>query len=76
MHIETSFDMVAYLSRMRHDIHNRLDLLIPEQKTAYHILFSAARYSLLQSGKRLRPILTLAIADTFGTHSIKALNAS
>ncbi|MGE5196648.1 MAG: polyprenyl synthetase family protein [Anaerolineae bacterium] len=40
--------------------------LIPEQNNRLHEkLFQAARYSLLSSGKRLRPLLALMTADIF-----------
>lgn len=44
-------------------IETRLYELIPPRDET---IFEAARYSLLASGKRLRPLLTLASASTFG----------
>lgn len=57
-------------------IEDNLNLLIPEQHTAYRSLFESARYSLLNGGKRLRPILTLATAQTFGLDPKHALDAA
>ncbi len=42
-------------------------LLASPQETPYATLFSSARYSLLSSGKRLRPLLTLATALAYET---------
>lgn len=53
---------------MELDIESKLSELIQERlDLPQHLLFKAARYSLLSSGKRLRPILTLATAQTFNT---------
>lgn len=57
-------------------IENKLNQLVQEQNVPFNQLFSAARYSLIGAGKRLRPILTIATAEIFGTHSEKALNAA
>ena len=47
-------------------IENRLDELIAEMPTLpYSHLFTAARYSLLSSAKRIRPLLLLATLRTF-----------
>lgn len=47
-------------------INDSLSELIPEKSTTYQQkLFEAARYSLLSTGKRLRPLLCLATGITF-----------
>jgi geranylgeranyl diphosphate synthase type II len=47
-------------------IEKTLNSLLKEQPEALHsALFEAARYSLLSSGKRLRPLLLLAAAESF-----------
>lgn len=45
-------------------IENHLDSLLAEQQTPYAHLFQAARYSTLGGGKRIRPLLTLAVTHT------------
>jgi geranylgeranyl diphosphate synthase, type II len=55
-------------------IERRLDQLVPENSTSYKTLLRAARYSLLNGGKRLRPILTLATAETLGAPLEQALD--
>lgn len=52
-------------------IESRLRELIPSRDET---IFEAARYSLLSSGKRLRPLLTLAAAATFGVDPLTALD--
>lgn len=59
-------DLNKYVAVQNKRIEEHLDRLIPEQSTAYNALFRAARYSLLGAGKRLRPILALAVTETLG----------
>ncbi len=73
----TSVDFNLFLHQIRIQIDNRLSILVPEHpETEYFRLFNAARYSLLGEGKRLRPILTLLTAETFGATSEQALNSA
>lgn len=48
-------------------IEYRLDELVPEKYAPHKELYNAARYSLLNGGKRLRPILTIATAEMLGS---------
>lgn len=57
-------------------IENHLDDLIKESSLPYRQLFSAARYSLLGGGKRLRPILVLAATEALGGSIQHALSAA
>lgn len=52
-------DIAEFIQQSIPKIEKQLDLLIPETKLPYNKLFQAARYSLLNGGKRLRPLLTL-----------------
>lgn len=61
-------DIDTYFHNQVKSIEATLESLIPEKQTPYSQLFQAARYSLLAGGKRLRPILTIATAETFGSH--------
>ncbi len=47
-------------------IEKRLKNIIPVTKQPHSTLFEAARYSLLLPGKRIRPLLTLAVLSDFG----------
>lgn len=69
-------DITNYLKAKASLIEERLNTLIPEKEVAYSCLFKAARYSLLGAGKRLRPILTIATAETFNKSSESALSAA
>jgi geranylgeranyl diphosphate synthase type II len=56
-------------------IEEHLSSLVQEQpKVLHHLLFESARYSLLSPGKRLRPLLVLATAQTFHADIKQALS--
>ena len=59
-------DINTYLKTKASLVEQKLNTLVPEKETAFSSLFKAARYSLLSGGKRLRPILAIATAETFG----------
>lgn len=65
-----------YLKQTSALIENHLNQIMPESTMAYYTLFSAARYSLLGGGKRLRPILLLTTAKALGAPLNKALSAA
>lgn len=70
-------DIAQYLSTKCEQINRRLDELIPERNELSHnSLYKAARYSLMSGGKRLRPILTLATAETISGQSQTAISAA
>lgn len=60
-----AFDIEKYLGRRREQIERALDKVVPAGKNDGGIS-AAMRYSLIGGGKRLRPILCLAAAETFG----------
>lgn len=66
-------DFTSYLALRSDLIEKQLDQLIPERNVSHRILLQAARYSLLNGGKRIRPLLTLAAAETLGGDIGKAL---
>lgn len=68
-------DIHSYLASKAALVEKKLEILIPERTVSYSSLYTAARYSLLGAGKRLRPILTLATAETFGAATDSALSA-
>lgn len=67
-------DITNYLASRGKLVEQQLDKLIPEKAVPYNSLFRAARYSLLIGSKRLRPILALATAETFGGDLESALS--
>ncbi|MEJ2657825.1 MAG: polyprenyl synthetase family protein [Desulfobacterales bacterium] len=58
-----SFDLSAYLSSKRRQIDAALDSMFTDTSRK---IVKAMRYSLMAGGKRLRPILCLAAAETVG----------
>ncbi|MBA3238657.1 MAG: polyprenyl synthetase family protein [Parachlamydiaceae bacterium] len=65
-----------YLQNTSALLESHLDRIMPESSLPYYTLFSAARYSLLGGGKRLRPILLLSTAEALGAPLNKALSAA
>lgn len=63
-----------FLVKASTQIEEKLAQLIPSQeREAYSALFASARYSLLSPGKRLRPLLVLAVAESYGASWDQAL---
>lgn len=62
------------LQTLRCKVDARLSELVPQIKSSEKALYEAARYSLLAPGKRLRPLLTLATAESLGTPIEAALD--
>lgn len=54
-------------------VNEGLEEFLPENNTQRKTLFDAMRYSLLAGGKRIRPVLLLAVCDMFGYDLKKAL---
>jgi geranylgeranyl diphosphate synthase type II len=61
-------DFAAQLQAYRTRAEQGLERLLPAATTRPARLHEAMRYALLGGGKRLRPVLTLATADLFGTN--------
>jgi geranylgeranyl diphosphate synthase type II len=66
-------DISGYLSARKTEIDRALDRLVPAGTAWPQALHRAIRHSLLPGGKRLRPILCLAAAETVGGESRHAL---
>ncbi len=69
------FDLNSYLSSKRKQIDNALGAIIEKNSNGTKIK-SAMEYSLMSSGKRLRPILCIAAAETVGGHLDDTLRAA
>lgn len=61
----TNLDIIAYLNNNAEIINQTLKQSIPDKDTP-PILKEAMEYSLFAGGKRIRPILTLAVYESFG----------
>lgn len=72
--VNLNLNLESYLAARSDLIEKQLNKLVPESPLPYNILFQAARYSLLNGGKRLRPILALATAETLGADIKTALS--
>ncbi|MDP1880376.1 MAG: polyprenyl synthetase family protein [Parachlamydiaceae bacterium] len=59
----TMTDITQYIELQSKRVEQHLNTLVPTQEGPNKILFDAARYSLLGGGKRIRPILALAITE-------------
>lgn len=68
--------MNEMLIETRQEIDNYLLSLIPAVEDPENMLFDAARYAISGGGKRIRPILTLLVAELFGKSPEVALPAA
>lgn len=66
----------AYLDERRATIERYLDASVPPEDVRPATISRAVRYSLLASGKRIRPLLVLAAADAVGGSAADALPAA
>jgi geranylgeranyl diphosphate synthase type II len=67
-------DIHSFLHSARKSIDHELQRLLAEaEDLPYSPLFTAARYSLLSPGKRLRPLIVLAVCESYGTLQDSAL---
>lgn len=62
----TETGIAAYLAACRGEVDRALDRLLPSAEAWPKSLHAAIRHSIFAGGKRLRPILCLAAAETFG----------
>jgi geranylgeranyl diphosphate synthase type II len=70
--MEFASELKRYVARVERGI----DLYVPRAETRPVRLHTAMRYSLEAGGKRLRPVLVLAVADLFGVKDEAALPAA
>jgi geranylgeranyl diphosphate synthase, type II len=61
-----SFDCKAYLNDRARQVEQALERYLPASGHYPEILFESMRYSVFAGGKRLRPVLTLAVIETWG----------
>lgn len=61
-----TFDCKAYMKTRGQLVDQALEGYLPKTDQYPEILFESMRYSVFAGGKRLRPILTLAVIETFG----------
>lgn len=69
-------DLAAYLRERRAYIDRRIDGLLPPASAEPRPVSEAMRYATLGGGKRLRPILALAVADVAGVAHARIADAA
>ncbi len=62
----TSFDLDSYLQQKSDAIDRALHLLLPKESESPEKLHEAMRYMVFSGGKRIRPVLTLSVAEMCG----------
>lgn len=68
-----SFDLNSYLSSKRKQINQALDSTFANNSSK---IVKAMKYSLMAGGKRIRPVLCIAAAETVGGQSQDVINAA
>jgi len=68
-----SFDLNSYLSSKRKQINQALDSTFANTSSK---IVKAMKYSLMAGGKRIRPVLCIAAAETVGGQSQDVINAA
>lgn len=68
-----SFDLKSYLSSKREQINQALDSIFSNTSSK---IVKAMKYSLMAGGKRIRPVLCLAAAETVGRQSQDVIRAA
>lgn len=68
-----SFDLKSYLSSKREQINQALDSIFSNTSSK---IVKAMKYSLMAGGKRIRPVLCLAAAETVGWQSQDVIKAA
>ncbi|UNC92543.1 polyprenyl synthetase family protein [Candidatus Contubernalis alkaliaceticus] len=58
-------EIELYLKQRKELVDDALDRFLPPKKTYPDIIHDSIRYSIFAGGKRLRPILTLAVGDVY-----------
>lgn len=63
----------AYFEKWRKEVDKALDRCLPVESTEPKTIHKAMRYSIFAGGKRLRPVLVIAAAETCGMSGRKAM---
>jgi geranylgeranyl diphosphate synthase type II len=71
-----SMDLQPYLSKQRRLIDEALEQYLPPEDRYPEVIYRAMRYSVLNGGKRIRPVLMLAACEAVGGDQQKILPAA
>ena len=66
-------EIAGYLAKRREEVDSALERLLPGPDAWPSLLHRAIRHSIFAGGKRLRPILCLAVAEVLGARSADVL---
>lgn len=61
----------AYLKAGKKEVDDALERLVPGEDDFPPLIFKAMRYSLFAGGKRIRPVLCLAVLDVLGANELR-----
>ncbi|MBL7115006.1 MAG: polyprenyl synthetase family protein [Kiritimatiellae bacterium] len=67
------FDLTMYLEEKRIEVDKALDQCLPSAELEPCVLHEAMRYSVFSGGKRLRPVLCMAAAETIASSCTEAM---
>jgi geranylgeranyl diphosphate synthase type II len=67
------FDLTTYLEAKRIEVDRALDLCLPSAELEPCVLHEAMRYCVFSGGKRLRPVLCIAAAETINPTCTEAM---
>ena len=69
-------NLSEYLAEQTRRVDAALDGCVPAESTPPETIHKAMRYSLFAGGKRIRPVLCLAVAETVSDHTAGAVTAA
>ena len=69
-------DLQPYLSKQRRLIDEALEAILPPEDQYPEVIYRAMRYSVLNGGKRIRPVLMLAACEAVGGEAESILPAA
>lgn len=69
-----NFDVKSYIVKKQSEIEMALGTCLKPYEAGAEVLFEAMEYSLMAGGKRLRPLMFLAVLESFGKDSKDFLN--
>lgn len=71
-----NFDINSYLQERKKIIDSALDEYLPSEDTYPQLIHKSMRYSVFAGGKRLRPILVMAVLDIFNKNLSQSIPAA
>ncbi|UOF90103.1 polyprenyl synthetase family protein [Fodinisporobacter ferrooxydans] len=69
----SEIDVTLYFKEKAKEIEQALDTYLSQMEMYPEVIYESMRYSLFAGGKRLRPILAIAVAETLGVSAMSAM---